>query len=201
MLLKRLVLAMSIKTTNVMLVGVGGQGVLLASELICAAVMAEGYDVKKSEVHGMAQRGGSVVSNVRFGEKVYSPLITKGEADILLSFEQVETLRWFDYLHETSVVIMNLQKIMPVAVTTGKENYPENIPDLLSRKSPHIYPVDAREIARTAGNMKTVNVALTGAFSNHLDLPEKHWKSIIEKNVPPKTLVSNLKAFELGRAN
>lgn len=187
------------KVTGIMIVGVGGQGVILASELLCEAAMRAGYDVKKSEVHGMAQRGGSVVSNVRFGEKVYSPLISKGEADILLSFEQLETLRWLDYIKPEGKIIVNMQKIMPMAVAIGQGEYPEDIFGVLKRKTDKIYRVDGLEIATKAGNVKAVNVAIIGALSNYLDIPEGIWKEVIENRVPPKTLKINLTAFEMGR--
>lgn len=182
-----------------MIVGVGGQGVILASELLCEVAMRAGYDVKKSEVHGMAQRGGSVVSNVRFGEKVYSPLISKGEADILLSFEQLETLRWLDYIKPEGKIIVNMQKIMPMAVAIGQGEYPEDIFGVLKRKTDKIYRVDGLGIATKAGNVKAVNVAIIGALSNYLDIPEGIWKEVIENRVPPKTLKINLTAFEMGR--
>jgi indolepyruvate ferredoxin oxidoreductase beta subunit len=187
------------KVTGIMIVGVGGQGVILASELLCEAAMRAGYDVKKSEVHGMAQRGGSVVSNVRFGEKVYSPLISKGEADILLSFEQLETLRWLDYIKPEGKIIVNMQKIMPMAVAIGQGEYPEDIFGVLKRKTDKIYRVDGLGIATKAGNVKAVNVAIIGALSNYLDIPEGIWKEVIENRVPPKTLKINLTAFEMGR--
>ncbi|NPV44600.1 MAG: indolepyruvate oxidoreductase subunit beta [Firmicutes bacterium] len=187
------------KVTGIMIVGVGGQGVILASELLCEAAMRAGYDVKKSEVHGMAQRGGSVVSNVRFGKKVYSPLISKGEADILLSFEQLETLRWLDYIKPEGKIIVNMQKIMPMAVAIGQGEYPEDIFGILKRKTDKIYRVDGLGIARKAGNVKAVNVAIIGALSNYLDIPEGIWEEVIENRVPPKTLKINLTAFEMGR--
>jgi indolepyruvate ferredoxin oxidoreductase beta subunit len=187
------------KVTGIMIVGVGGQGVILASELLCEVAMRAGYDVKKSEVHGMAQRGGSVVSNVRFGEKVYSPLISKGEADILLSFEQLETLRWLDYIKPEGKIIVNMQKIMPMAVAIGQGEYPEDIFGVLKRKTDKIYRVDGLGIATKAGNVKAVNVAIIGALSNYLDIPEGIWKEVIENRVPPKTLKINLTAFEMGR--
>lgn len=187
------------KVTGIMIVGVGGQGVILASELLCEVAMRAGYDVKKSEVHGMAQRGGSVVSNVRFGKKVYSPLISKGEADILLSFEQLETLRWLDYIKPEGKIIVNMQKIMPMAVAIGQGEYPEDIFGVLKRKTDKIYRVDGLGIATKAGNVKAVNVAIIGALSNYLDIPEGIWKEVIENRVPPKTLKINLTAFEMGR--
>ncbi len=185
-------------TVNVMITGVGGQGVLLASELISKAALDEGYDIKKSEVHGMAQRGGSVVSNVRFGEKVFSPLISQGEADILLSFERMETLRWLDYIHDGTVIIANQQKIVPMTVTTTNTGYPEDVQAILEGISDKVYMVDALDIARQAGNIRTANVALIGAMSAHLDIPLERWEQVIKEQVPPKTLEANMKAFRLA---
>lgn len=187
------------KTVNIMLVGVGGQGVLLASELICEAALKSGYDVKKSEVHGMAQRGGSVVSNVRIGEKIYSPLIAKGEADILLAFEQLEALRWINYLKKDGIAIVNEQKIMPMFVAIGKGEYPKNTFELIAKKTHKIVRLNALELARKAGHHKATNVVMVGALSNYLDIDEETWKEAVEEIVPPKTLQINLKAFELGR--
>ncbi|OWZ83180.1 indolepyruvate oxidoreductase subunit beta [Natranaerobius trueperi] len=186
-------------TNNIMIVGVGGQGVLLASELICEALLLKGYDVKKSEVHGMAQRGGSVVTNVRFAEQVYSPLITEGEADFLLSFEQMETLRWLDYIHSNTRIIVNEQQIVPMPVATGHGSYPPNAIGNLKEVTDKVTALNALNVAKEAGNIKTVNVILVGALSKYLDIPEEHWKEIIQKRVPPKTLEANLKAFDLGR--
>lgn len=183
---------------GIMVVGVGGQGVILASELLCEAAMRMGYDVKKSEIHGMAQRGGSVVSNVRYGEKVYSPLITKREADILLSFEQLETLRWLDYIKPEGKIIVNEQMIVPMAVAVGQGEYPD-VFGILNKVTDKIYRLNGPEIAQEAGNIKSVNVALIGALSVHLDIPVDVWRKVIESRVPPETLDINLKAFKMGR--
>ncbi len=187
------------KMVNIMLVGVGGQGVLLASELICRVALKSGYDVKKSEVHGMAQRGGSVVSNVRIGEKIYSPLIARGETDILLAFEQMEALRWINYLKKDGVAIVNEQKIMPLFVAIGRGEYPKRTFEFIAKKTDKIVRLDALELARKAGHHKAANVVMVGALSNYLDVDEETWKKTVEEIVPPKTLKINLKAFELGR--
>ena len=156
------------KVTNILTVGVGGQGVILASDIIAAVMMRAGYDVKKSEVHGMAQRGGSVTSHVRFGPKVYSPIIRKGEVDILFSFELLETLRYLDFLKILSVILVNNQKILPPSVTLGKDVYPDNIPGRLQARYPRFTLVNALEAAQEAGNAKAVNIALIGALSDFL---------------------------------
>ncbi len=185
--------------TNILMAGVGGQGVILASEIVSEAMMRAGYDVKKSEVHGMAQRGGSVTSHVRFGSKVYSPLIKDGEVDILFSFELLETMRYLNTLRENAVLMINAQKILPPSVTLGKDAYPDNIAELLKEQYPRFELVDAPHIARQAGNAKAVNVAFVGALSHHLDVPENIWHAAIESMLPPKLVEVNLKAFALGR--
>jgi len=185
--------------TNILMAGVGGQGVILASEIVSEAMMRAGFDVKKSEVHGMVQRGGSVTSHVRFGAKVYSPLIKDGEVDILFSFELLETMRYLNTLRENAALMVNAQKILPPSVTLGKEAYPDNIAELLQSRYPQFELIDAPAIARQAGNAKAVNVAFVGALSRHLDVPESHWHAAIEAMLPPKLVEVNLKAFALGR--
>ena len=189
---------MTNKVMSIMVVGVGGQGVILASELLCEAAMRMGYDVKKSETHGMAQRGGSVVSSVRYGEKVYSPLITKREADILLSFEQLETLRWLDYIKPEGKIVINDQRIVPMAVAVGQGEYPD-VFGILNRVTDKVYKLNGPDIAQQVGDIRAVNVALVGALSIHLDIPMELWRKVIESRVPPETLDINLKAFEMGR--
>jgi indolepyruvate ferredoxin oxidoreductase beta subunit len=183
------------KTTNVFIAGVGGQGILLASEILSDLALSQGLDVKKSEVHGMAQRGGSVVSHVRFGEKVYSPVIGEGEADLLVSFEKMEALRWVHYLGPEGNVVVNDQEIVP----SGMERYPEGIGDELSKRAPDAHLLDALALAKVAGNARAVNTVMLGAFSNYLDFTEDAWKATIEGRVPPKTVEVNLRAFALGR--
>ena len=187
------------KVTNIIMVGVGGQGVILASEIVAEVMMRAGFDVKKSEVHGMAQRGGMVNSHVRFGQKVYSPVIKKGEADILLSFEQLETLRCLDYLTRDPVILLTSQRISPPSVTTGSAVYPSDIPAQLREKYPRLELVDVLAIAREAGNIKALNIAFLGALSKYFSLHEDLWKDTISLFVPPNDLEVNLRAFSMGR--
>ena len=187
------------KVTNIIMVGVGGQGVILASEIVAEVMMRAGFDVKKSEVHGMAQRGGMVNSHVRFGQKVYSPVIKKGEADILFSFEQLETLRFIEYMVDDPVILIAGQKILPPSVTAGNEVYPSDIPGCLSERYPRVEFVDSIGIAGEAGNIKTSNVALLGALSKHFNLDIRLWEETISLFVPPDFLDVNLKAFSMGR--
>ncbi len=184
-------------TKNIMIVGVGGQGTLLASRILGNTVIGEGYDVKVSEVHGMSQRGGSVVTYVKFGEKVYSPIIDKGEADIILAFETLEAYRALPYLREGGKIIINTQKINPMPVITGAAQYPENIEEKISKKVDTVL-VDALKYAKEAGNTKAVNVVLIGVMARSTDIPYEKWVETIKKTVPEKFLEVNLKAFELG---
>jgi len=192
-----MVIVMS-KTVNIMLAGVGGQGVLLASEVISKSALKEDYDVKKSEVHGMAQRGGSVVSNVRFGKKVYSPLIAEGEADILLAFEKLEALRWINYLKEDGIIITNTQRIDPLPVANGKVDYPEDIMERLEKSGHKIVSVDALSAAREAGTQKVINTVLLGALVNYTNLSAEVFEEVIKENVPEKTIEINTNAFKAG---
>ena len=192
-----MVIVMS-KTVNIMLAGVGGQGVLLASEVISKAALQEGYDVKKSEVHGMAQRGGSVVSNVRYGRKVYSPLIAEGEADILLAFEKLEALRWINYLKPSGKVITNTQRIDPLTVATGKKEYPQDVLSALKNTGHKIVNLDALNAARDAGSQKAINTVLIGALVNYTDIKKDVFQEVIKESVPPKTVEINNKAFQKG---
>lgn len=187
------------KVTNILMVGVGGQGVILASEIVAEVMMRAGFDVKKNEVHGMAQRGGSVNSHVRFGSKVYSPVIKKGEVDILLSFEQLETMRYLDFLKEDSVILVNNQKIVPPSVTFGTDQYPVNIPELLAERYPKFVLVDALNAAREAGSIKVVNIAFIGFLSRYFDIDVGIWQDAISSMISPKLVEVNLKAFEIGR--
>jgi indolepyruvate ferredoxin oxidoreductase beta subunit len=187
------------KVTNILIVGVGGQGVILASEIVAEVMMRAGFDVKKSEVHGMAQRGGSVNSHVRFGSKVYSPVIKRGEVDILFSFEQLEAMRYLDFLKEDPTVLLNNQKVLPPSVTLGTDEYPESIPELLAEKYPRFVLVDALEAARAAGNSKAANIAFMGALSRCLTVEEGIWVDAISSRLPPKLVELNLRAFTMGR--
>ena len=183
-----------------MIVGVGGQGSLLASKLLGHLLLAQGYDVKVSEVHGMSQRGGSVVTYVRFGEKVYSPVIDKGEADYIISFEILEAARWLPYLKKDGRIITNTQQIDPMPVITGAAEYPADLADKLSASGANVDAMDGLALAREAGSAKAVNLVLLGRFSRYLDIPKESWMSSIEACVQPKFLEMNKKAFELGMA-
>lgn len=188
------------KKMNILMAGVGGQGVLLASEILCDVMMNAGFDVKKSEVHGMAQRGGSVTSHVIMGEKVYSPIIRKGEADMLFSFEILETMRYLDYLKKDATILVNHQKILPPSVSMGKDNYPDHSIDLLKSHFKNVSVVNALDIARQAGNPKALNVVFIGSLSKHFDVDESLWHKAIENILPPKLVPLNIKAFGLGRS-
>ena len=185
------------KTTSIMIVGVGGQGTLLASRILGNAVIDEGFDVKVSEVHGMSQRGGSVVTYVKFGDKVYSPVIDKGEADIILAFEQLEAYRALPWLKKGGRIIVNEQKINPMPVITGAADYPENIIGKLKEMC-NVTSLDALELAKEAGSIKTVNVVLIGVLAKSADIPYESWVKTLLKTVPEKFAEMNLKAFELG---
>ncbi|HBE73594.1 MAG TPA: indolepyruvate oxidoreductase subunit beta [candidate division Zixibacteria bacterium] len=187
------------KTVNILICGVGGQGVLLAGDIIAEAAMACGHDAKKSEVHGMAQRGGSVVSHVRYGDKVHSPLIRQGEADVVLSFEEMETARYLDFLGKEGTVIINRQQVMPMTVATGKDEYPDDIVERIKSQVPGTALCPGMELAEKAGSPKTINMVLLGALSKRLELPTDKWLETISRRVPPKTVDMNKKAFELGR--
>ena len=188
------------KQTSVMIVGVGGQGTLLASRILGNVVLARGYDVKMSEVHGMAQRGGSVVTYVKYGEKIYSPIVPKGEADIILAFEELEALRWLPFLRKDGKMIANTQQIDPMPVIIGSQKYPEKIIERLGDVCSNLVAVDALKLAMEAGNVKAVNVVLLGVMAKYTDIDEEEWMAAIEKTVPSKFLDINRKAFELGYA-
>ncbi len=183
---------------SVMIVGVGGQGTLLASRLLGAAMTAKGFDVKVSEVHGMSQRGGSVVTYVRYGEKVYSPIIEEGEADIILAFEQLEAARYLPYLKKGGAVVVNTQKMDPMPVVTGAAQYPEGVLDAIAAKGVQVLAVDALSLAEEAGSVKAVNVVLIGAMAKSLQQDSEVWLKAIEETVPAKFLDMNRKAFQLG---
>ena len=185
-------------TTSIMIVGVGGQGTLLASKLLGNVLVSAGYDVKLSEVHGMSQRGGSVVTYVRYGEKVYSPIVDQGQADYILSFEILESARWIGHLKKGGRLITNTQRTWPMPVITGAAAYPEDIMEKLSAMA-DVRAVDALKLAEMAGSAKAVNVVLIGVLSQMMDIPEADWMRAIEETVPPKFLELNKKAFELGR--
>ena len=188
---------MSAKTTNIMIVGVGGQGTLLASRILGNAVIRQGHDVKVSEVHGMSQRGGSVVTYVKYGEAVYSPIIDKGEADIILAFELLEAYRALPYLKKGGKMIVNAQRINPMPVITGAMEYPVEIEEKLSSLV-DLTSLDALSLAREAGNIKAVNVVLIGVMAKNTEIPYEEWIETIKATVPAKFLEVNLKAFDLG---
>ena len=185
-------------TKNIMIVGVGGQGSLLASRIIGNAVLLAGFDVKVSEVHGMSQRGGSVVTYVKYGEKVASPIICRGEADIILSFEQLEAARWLPYLKPDGVIIMSTQKINPMPVITGAVAYPDNLETKLAAQGVTVIAADTLALAREAGNEKASNVALIGLMSAYMGFDIDIIRRAVEMSVPPKFIDVNMKAFELG---
>ena len=187
------------ETKNIMIVGVGGQGSLLASKLLGHLLMSQGYDVKVSEVHGMSQRGGSVVTYVRYGEKVYSPVIDKGEADYIVSFELLEAARWLPFLKKDGQIVTNTQQIDPMPVITGVAEYPEDLVNKLKATGAKVDALDCLSLAEEAGSSKAVNIVLLGRLSHYFDLPEEAWMKSLEANVPAKFLEMNKKAFELGK--
>lgn len=186
------------KTKNIMIVGVGGQGSLLASKLLGRLLLTKGYDVKVSEVHGMSQRGGSVVTYVRYGERVYSPVIDKGEADFIVSFELLEAARWTEYLRPNGKIVTNIQQINPMPVITGAAAYPENLVEKMQAAGFDIDAIDALSLAEQAGSSKAVNLVLMGRLSKYFDFSEEDWQKAIEVSVPEKFLKMNQRAFELG---
>jgi indolepyruvate ferredoxin oxidoreductase beta subunit len=183
---------------NIMIVGVGGQGTLLASRIIGNVLLNEGYDVKVSEVHGMSQRGGSVVTYVKYGEEVFNPLIEKGEADVIIAFEQLEALRWFSYLRIGGKMIISSQRIDPMPVITGAALYPENITDKISNTGVDTTVIDALSLAIKAGSAKATNVVLLGVYAKISGIEKEKWLNSINQTVPSKFLELNIKAFELG---
>ncbi len=188
------------ETKNIMIVGVGGQGTLLASKLLGYVLLKQGYDVKVSEVHGMSQRGGSVVTYVRFGEKVYSPVIDKGEADVIISFEKLEALRWIEFLKKDGRIITNTQEVDPMPVITGAAQYPENIIEKMENAGAKVDAKDFLSLANEAGSSKAVNIALMGRLSTYFpEIPDDEWQKAIDALVPAKFIELNKKAFELGR--
>jgi len=186
------------KITNVILTGVGGQGILLASETLSQAAVQAGYDLKRSEIHGMSQRGGSVNSHIRFGDKIYSPLVMKGDCDLLLAFEKLESLRMADFVRPDGTIVANTQKINPSTVTSGAATYPENIEDILNSHFKSVLFIDALNLAKEAGNLRTANIALLGVAAKTLDIPIEIWENAIAQRVPEKAIEVNLKAFHLG---
>ncbi|MGX8680698.1 MAG: indolepyruvate oxidoreductase subunit beta [bacterium] len=187
------------ETKNIMIVGVGGQGTLLASKLLGYLLLNEGYDVKVSEVHGMSQRGGSVVTYVRYGDTVYSPVIDQGEADFIVSFEALEAARWISYLKKDGVIVTNTQQMDPMPVITNQAVYPENLIDKMKAAGAKVDDLDCLKIAREAGNTKAVNTVLLGRLSHYFDISEETWMAAIEAIVPARFIELNKKAFRLGK--
>ena len=187
------------KTKNIMIVGVGGQGTLLASKLLGRLLMNEGYDVKVSEIHGMSQRGGSVVTYVRYGDSVASPVIDEGEADYIISFELLEAARWMKYLASGGQVITNTQRIDPMPVITGAAEYPEGLAESMAAAGAKVEAFDALTLAEKAGSSKAVNIVLLGRASRFFDFPAETWERALDETVPPKFLELNREAFRLGR--
>jgi indolepyruvate ferredoxin oxidoreductase beta subunit len=191
---------MSSQITNILMVGVGGQGILLASEILSETVMLAGYDVKKSEIHGMSQRGGSVVSHVRYGREVFSPIVPEGEGDILFGFELMETFRALPLLKPGASVIANDLRISPPSVLMGEKAYPEGLAEKIRSRFPDFLLVDGEKLASEAGNPRAANTVLLGAVSRRLDIAEEYWLAALEKMVPPKALAINRSAFLMGRS-
>ena len=187
------------ETKSIMIVGVGGQGSLLASRIIGNVLLSQGYDVKVSEVHGMSQRGGSVVTYVKYGDKVYSPVIEKGEADIIVSFELLEAARWVSYLKKNGHLITSTQTLDPMPVITGNAEYPADIAEKIEALGIDIIAADALSLAEKAGNAKASNVVLMGVIASKMSFDENVWKDAIRTCVPEKFLELNLKAFDLGK--
>ena len=187
------------ETKNVMIVGVGGQGSLLASKLLGHLLLEQGYDVKVSEVHGMSQRGGSVVTYVRYGEKVSSPVIDKGEADFIVSFELLEAARWLPWLKPDGRIVTSTQQIDPMPVITGAAAYPEDLVEKMKAAVARVDALDCLALAEQAGSSKAVNIVLLGRLSHYFDLPDEAWQRSLEAMVPPRLLEVNKRAFELGK--
>ena len=187
------------ETKNIMIVGVGGQGSLLASKLLGRLLLTRGYDIKVSEVHGMSQRGGSVVTYVRYGDKVYSPVIDKGQADFIVSFELLEAARWTEFLKPGGKIVVNTQQINPMPVIIGAAEYPQDLVSKMLSAGIDVDAFDALSIAEQAGSSKAVNIVLMGHLSRYFDFTEEEWMDAIEKSVPAKFLELNKKAFLLGR--
>lgn len=189
------------RTMNILVTGVGGQGILMATEIIARVALKGGYDVKKADVHGMAQRGGTVISSVRFGEKVHSPVISRGEANVLLSFELLEGLRQLPYLRaDGGRLVVNKQRIAPAPVSSGAMEYPADVEERIHSAVPDALIMDAFSLAKRAGSVRSVNVVLLGALAPDMPFDDKLWHEAISESVPKKTVDVNIDAFKLGRA-
>ena len=185
-------------TKSILLVGVGGQGTILASKILSEGLVRKGYDVKMSEIHGMSQRGGSVTTHVRFGTKVASPVVPEGEADVLVAFEKVEAVRWLKYLKKGGRLVVNNFEIYSLPVLTGAAKYPDEVVEKLEKEVPGLKIFNAGEIAEALGNIKAQNVVLLGALVKAMELEDIDWESVLKELVPPKLLDLNLKAFKAG---
>ena len=185
-------------TKNILLTGIGGQGTITASKLLTIGLMSAGYDVKMSEVHGMSQREGQVLTHLRYGDKVYSPVVPQGEADIIMGFEELEVLRNIDYLREDGVVVLNTARFNPIGVLSGKDKYPENTKELIEARAGKVYAFDASEEAKKLGNQKVMNIILLGTIIKKMNLEEIDWDKIIEENVIEKFIEINKKALRVG---
>ena len=186
------------KVKSILFAGVGGQGILRASDIMCIAMMEAGFDVKKSEVHGMAQRGGCVTSHVRYGTKVYSPLAESGSIETLVSFEKMEALRYLKFLSKDASIILNTEEIYPPAVNRGDSSYPNDVIDFLKNHYPKVIGLDAAKLAQKAGNIRAANVVLLGAVSNLINIEKSVWESVIKKSFPQQLVKLNLDAFQMG---
>lgn len=185
------------ETKNIMIVGVGGQGTLLTSRILGGIIQAAGYDVKLSEVHGMAQRGGSVVTFVRYGDKVYEPIVEEGQADVLIAFEKLEAMRYAHFLKKDGVMIVNNQRMDPMTVVTGMAEYPQDILETL-KTNYNVVTIDAMAEAKKLGNARVFNTVIIGVAAKNMDFPKEQWLEVIENTVPAKTVEINQKAFEAG---
>ncbi len=186
------------KTKNVLLVGVGGQGTILASKLLTLGLMEEGYDVKMSEIHGMSQRGGSVSSQVRYGKEVWSPVIERGSADMIVSFEKMEALRWLEYLKKDGKIVVNNHEMMPMPVIMGKAEYAADIADEIKKSCDNVTIINATEEAMKLGNGKVMNIILLGTIIKTMGLEDIDWDKIVKENVKPAFVEDNLKAIRVG---
>ena len=186
-------------TRSIAIVGVGGQGTVLTSDILIEGLVDLGFDVKKNEQHGLSQRGGSVVTYVRYGDRVNSPVIDKGEADYIVSFELLEAARWLSYLKPDGQIVTSTQQIDPMPVITGAAKYPENLVEKMKATGAKVDALDCLALAEQAGSSKAVNIVLMGRLSHYFDLPEEAWQASLEAMVPPKFLELNKKAFQLGK--
>jgi len=185
-------------TKNILLVGVGGQGTILTSKILSQGLLEAGFDVKMAEIHGMSQRGGSVTTQIRYGDAVYSPLVEKGAADIIVSFERSEALRWLEYLKEDGILILNEHQIQPFTVTLDLSKYPENLVEEYKTNVKNFKSYNAFEMAKKLGNSRVMNIVLLGSLVKYLGLEDINWKNVIKETVPEKFVDLNIQAFEKG---